>query len=75
MASKNISLREEAYERLNALKREGESFSDVVIRITESDRWSGFGALSGSDIQEGMEQAREEGNEGMEASIERMGEQ
>lgn len=41
----------------------------------ESDRWSGFGALSGTDIQEGMEQARKEGNEGMAASIERMGEQ
>lgn len=74
MASKNISLREEAYERLNALKREDESFSDVVLRITESDRWSGFGALAETDIQEGMEQAREEATGGMESSIRSMDE-
>lgn len=72
MASKNISLREEAYERLNALKREDESFSDVVLRLAESERWSGFGALADTDVQEGMEKAREETAEGMAASIEEM---
>jgi len=72
MASKNISLKLEAYERLNALKREEESFSDVVLRLTERDQWSGFGALSGSDIQEGMEQAKDEMNEGMSDSIREM---
>lgn len=70
MSSKNISLREEAYDRLRALKREDESFSDVVMRITESDRWSGFGALSDTNIQEGMQRARSEMNEGVGESIE-----
>lgn len=34
MATKTISLSEDAYERLRAAKREGESFSDVVRRLT-----------------------------------------
>ena len=34
MGTKTISLTESAYARLRALKREGESFSDVVDRLT-----------------------------------------
>ena len=36
MASKNITVTEDAYERLRALKREDESFSDLVVRLTEN---------------------------------------
>jgi predicted CopG family antitoxin len=36
MGTTTISLRDEAYERLRAAKREGESFSDVVLRLTDS---------------------------------------
>jgi len=34
MACKNISLEADAYERLSATRRDGESFSEVVRRIT-----------------------------------------
>lgn len=35
MATKTVSLRERAYEKLRNLKRENESFSDVVERISK----------------------------------------
>lgn len=72
MGSKNISLREDAYERLKARKREGESFTDVVNRLTEDDKWSGFGALSGSNVREGMERAHNDLNEEMQRDIDEM---
>ena len=34
MGTKTISLSDDAYERLKTMKREGESFSDVVRRLT-----------------------------------------
>lgn len=47
MATKTISLAEDAYERLRAMKREGESFSDVVRRLTTGiDLREFHGALS-----------------------------
>ncbi|MBW3583166.1 MAG: antitoxin VapB family protein [Euryarchaeota archaeon] len=38
MSSKTISLERSAYERLAAAKRPGESFSDVVNRLTQKDQ-------------------------------------
>lgn len=36
MSSKNITITESAYEQLRALKRDDESFSDLVERLTET---------------------------------------
>ena len=56
---KNISLRDEVYEELSRLKREGESFSDVIIRLLRRNRERSLeilrryaGKLKGSDIEE-----------------------
>lgn len=47
MGTKTISLADDAYERLKAQKRENESFSDVVRRLTAGVDLTEFhGALS-----------------------------
>jgi predicted CopG family antitoxin len=37
MGTKNISLTDEAYERLKSRKEDDESFTDVVLRLTSDD--------------------------------------
>jgi predicted CopG family antitoxin len=59
MASKNITITEDAYDRLRALKREDESFSDLVTRLTENaDPMAFAGSCPG--LGTGVEEAREE---------------
>lgn len=47
MATKTITITEDAYERLKTRKRDGESFTETIIRITDGDRdvMDGFGAM------------------------------
>jgi predicted CopG family antitoxin len=61
MVSKTISLREDAYERLAAQKREEESFTEVVLRMTAEEPWD-YSNLVGTDLDvswDAIESARE----------------
>jgi len=72
MGTKTIGLDEEAYERLSAEKREGESFSDVVRRITAEVRtdWrEGFGKYeeAGERLEAVARESRERRGRGLAA--------
>ena len=59
MSTKNITIADDAYERLKALKREDESFSDTIRRLTEgADVMEYSGSCPG--ISETVEETREE---------------
>ena len=45
MATKLVSLTEEAYERLDGKKTSGESFSDVVLRLTGKIKLTDFAGI------------------------------
>lgn len=74
MSETAITITEEARNRLDLHQRDGESYSDVIMRLTEQDKWAGFGIASGNseDTREGMEKIREEMNQSMGEDIERM---
>jgi len=59
MSTKNITIAEDAYERLKAHKREDESFSDTIRRLTENaDVMAYSGSCSG--IADAVEETRDE---------------
>jgi len=67
MGTTTISLRDEAYDRLKEAKREGESFSDVVLRLTDSptteeaiaDLAGELGVEFAEDVEESSAEVRE----------------
>lgn len=67
MGTTTISLRDEAYNRLKEAKREGESFSDVVLRLTDSpdteeqiaELAGGLGTELAEEIEESSTEVRE----------------
>lgn len=75
MATTSVTITEEAYERLKAQKREGESFTDTILRLTEQqDPMSGFGAMADADgFREAAEAARAEFDEDVRERTEETG--
>lgn len=73
MPTKSLTITEEAYERLKAQKREGESFTDAILRLTDrKDPMSGFGAMAEVEgFREAAEAAREDYDAGVRTREER----
>jgi len=61
MATKTISLDEEAYERLKARKKEGESFSEVVKRLAGERSWAEVTGILVEEEADALEDADEKG--------------
>ena len=71
MATKTISITEDAYERLAALKNENESFSEVIGRITLKPKLSDFhGVLS--KLEKSIKELRKEHSKSHEKRVERI---
>ncbi len=62
MGTKTISIKEEAYERLEKLKREGESFTDVINRLTRKRSLLDLADLVSKEEADSLEKAIEEGS-------------
>ena len=71
MGTKTIGLREDAYERLKARKREDESFTDLVERLLDEatvDWRDGFGTLDADEmtaLERTVEASREQLSDGL----------
>lgn len=67
MGTKTISLADDAYEKLKAHKREGESFSDVVRRLTGgvtlSDYYGVLDEETAAELEAIVERQREKRSE------------
>lgn len=75
MGSTSIRVSDEAKRRLELEKRDDESFEDVILRLTETDKWRGFGTLADEteDTREGMRRMRQEMRDGVDDDVERSG--
>jgi len=74
MGTKSLTITEEAYERLRAHKREDESFTDTILRLTGDDRdvLKGFGAMSDVEgFREAVAETRDELDEDLRERAER----
>ncbi len=70
MATKTLTITEDAYERLDALKEDNESFSEVIRRLTSKVRLTDFaGILSDEEaktVKKRISHLREESAKRME---------
>lgn len=60
MSPREISLDEDAYDRLEAHKRDGETYSDVIVRLTEGRSWRSVAGIwdDGTELDEFVSAAR-----------------
>lgn len=76
LATKNIAISEEAYQRLKSLKRPGESFTDVIERMTRNRGVLELaGVLSASDakrLSEVIRESREQSSLRLRRTIEKL---
>lgn len=64
MATKTISITEDAYERLKSWKDDNDSFSDVILRIGRKNKLSDFAGIlskaSKKELSESFKAGREQ---------------
>jgi len=58
MGYKTISLSDEAYERLASLKRKGESFADVILRLCSKTPSKPLASFAGSWVMSDEDERR-----------------
>ena len=63
MGTKTISIKDEAYERLRKFKREGESFTDLINRLTRKRSLLELPELVEKEEAESLEKAIEKSSE------------
>ena len=71
MATKTISITEEAYERLAAKKEPRESFSDVVNKLTGTGSWFDLAGVLGKKEGEELKKSREALNKRIRKDLDR----
>lgn len=66
MATKNISITEEAYNRLTRLRKKNESFSEIIIDITGNvklmDFFGAISKISGDNLEKTINTLRNKEN-------------
>ena len=55
MSTKNISITEEAYRKLASLKRDKESFSDIILRVTGKAKLRNFFGILSKEAADKLE--------------------
>lgn len=68
MGTKSLTITEEAYDRLKEHKREEESFTDTILRLTRNNRdlMKGFGVMRDEEgFREAVEKTRSDLDSGL----------